>query len=203
MRTCCSHPVQYTHTWWGIIGNCIQFQRCVRATREVASNIISHLFEHTASSAWRKAVLLLRLPLCVCEAVRTNTQSSIRRVGHVLRDVITSARWVWLKATEHAHFLPKTNRHWTGSLPASMDVLSEAPSCDPEVIQPRLLGAREFVSPASPTLAQPVDCEPRPTAVADVASVSSEQLFTSREGVVFRVHVRDMPCRIDIELEGY
>ena len=57
-------------------------------------------------------------------------------------------------------------------LPTSgiMDVLSEAPSCDPE-IQPDLLKIREFVSPAYPTLAVPVDSEPR--LAADVATTSS------------------------------
>ena len=58
-----------------------------------------------------------------------------------------------------------------------MDLISEAPSCDPE-IQSELLKARgwaEVVSPAHPTLAVPVECEPRP--VADVApSPSCEAL---------------------------
>ena len=51
-----------------------------------------------------------------------------------------------------------------------MDLLSEAPSCDPE-IQPELLKIREYVSPAYATLAVPVDCEPR--LAADVATTSS------------------------------
>ena len=51
--------------------------------------------------------------------------------------------------------------------------LSEAPSSDPET-QPDLLKAREWIeiaSPAYPTLAVPVDCEPRPA--ADVALAPS------------------------------
>ena len=50
-----------------------------------------------------------------------------------------------------------------------MDLLSEAPSCDPET-QPDFLRERVFVSPAYPTLAVPVDSEPR--LAADVATSS-------------------------------
>ena len=46
-----------------------------------------------------------------------------------------------------------------------MDLLSEAPSCDPEV-QADVLRARELISPAYPTLGVTVGYEPRPAPLA-------------------------------------